>query len=396
MDFAHRPVLLEPTVAALLAPQFGARAARGRRNEGSGGDSGDERAEAGRPGAGACRTTGIFVDGTFGRGGHTRKLLSMLDESARVVVFDKDPQAVAVAQELARVDARVSVVHEGFASMQAELASLGIEHIDGVMLDLGMSSPQIDDAERGFSFMRNGPLDMRMDTTRGQTAAEWLAIASVDEMREVIATYGEERFAFQIAKTIAARRTTGPLNTTLELAELVAGAVRTREKGQHPATRTFQALRIYLNRELEELAGALAATLTLLAPGGRLAVISFHSLEDRMVKQCIAAAARPAAALARLPIRESEMPQPIVRLLGRVLADENEVAQNPRARSAVLRVAERTATPLPSGGGALFVNPGFVPAESSSRPIKIKPKKAIGSPAAAAPAAKKKGRRWDA
>jgi 16S rRNA (cytosine1402-N4)-methyltransferase len=425
MNFVHRPVLLEPTVAALLAPHFGARATRARRNEerstDSGGghsaeiDSATDDSEVGHRAAGDFRTTGIFVDGTFGRGGHTRKLLSMLDQSSRVVVFDKDPEAVAVAQELARSDARVSVVHEGFASMSTELAGLGIEFIDGVMLDLGMSSPQIDDAERGFSFMRSGPLDMRMDTTRGQTAAEWLALASVDEMREVIATYGEERFAFQIAKTIAARRATGPLNTTLELAELVAGAVRTREKGQHPATRTFQALRIYLNRELEELAGALAAALTLLAPGGRLAVISFHSLEDRMVKQCIAAAARPAAALARLPIRESEMPQPIVRALGRVLADDAEVAHNPRARSAVLRVAERTATPLPLGGASLFVNPGFVPAETTARPTKAKPatrkqgsaggagnaekrgsKKTAGASTPGVSGLRKKGGRWDA
>jgi 16S rRNA (cytosine1402-N4)-methyltransferase len=193
-----------------------------------------------------------------------------------------------------------------------------------------------------------------MDTSRGQTAEQWLAQASVDEMREVIADYGEERFAFQVAKAIAARRATAPLRTTLELAECVAGAVRTREKGQHPATRTFQALRIYLNREFEELASALASALELLVPGGRLAVISFHSLEDRMVKQTIAAAARPAAAQARLPLRESEMPQPLLRSLGRVLAEETEIAANPRARSAVLRAAERTETPL-GGSGAEFV-----------------------------------------
>lgn len=349
MDFVHRPVLLAPTVAALVAPDFVARVAQGQ----------GLSALAALPLA-----HGVFVDGTFGRGGHTQALLARLDDTSRVVVFDKDPQAIATAQALAATDPRVSVVHEGFASMREELAALGIEQINGLMLDLGVSSPQIDDAERGFSFMRNGPLDMRMDTTRGQTAAEWLAVASLDEMREVIATYGEERFAFQIAKTIVARRATGPIDTTLELAELVAGAVRTREKGQHPATRTFQALRIYLNRELEELASALASALTLLAPGGRLAVISFHSLEDRMVKQCIAAAARPGAALARLPIRESDMPQPIVQSLGRVLAEYEEVSANPRARSAVLRVAERTETALPAEGASSFVNPGVVPGEA--------------------------------
>jgi 16S rRNA (cytosine1402-N4)-methyltransferase len=339
MELEHRPVLLAPTVDALLLPNFGRRGA-----------AAETQFEAD-----ARRQGGVFVDGTFGRGGHSRALLARLGQDARLVVFDKDPRAIAVARDLAAADRRVSVVHGGFASMAEELGALRIGSIDGVMLDLGMSSPQIDDAERGFSFMREGPLDMRMDTTRGPTAAQWLAEASVDEMREVIADYGEERFAFQIAKTIAARRATGPLRTTLELAELVAGAVRTREKGQHPATRTFQALRIYLNRELEELARALASALELLAPLGRLAVISFHSLEDRMVKQCIAAASRPAAAHARLPLRESEMPQPLLRSLGRVLPDAEEVAVNVRARSAVLRVAERTDVPLAAGAGATFV-----------------------------------------
>lgn len=205
--------------------------------------------------------------------------------------------------------------------------------------------------------MRDGPLDMRMDTTRGLTAAQWLADASVDDMREVIDRYGEERFAFQIAKAIAARRATRPLLTTLDLAELVSGAVRTREKGQHPATRTFQAIRIHINRELEELQDALASTLTLLSTGGRMAVISFHSLEDRVVKQFISAASRPEAAMARLPLRESEMPQPVLKSLGRVLPDEAEVRANPRARSAVLRVAERTATPLPAQGATSFLPP---------------------------------------
>jgi len=194
--------------------------------------------------------------------------------------------------------------------------------------------------------MRDGPLDMRMDTSRGQTAAQWLAEADVQEMKEVIADYGEERFAFQIAKAIAARREDRPLCTTLELAELVASVVRTREKGQHPATRTFQAIRIHVNKELEELAYALASVLRSLESGGRLSVISFHSLEDRLVKQCLALAGRPAAELARLPIAEKDMPRPWVRVLGRVLPTAEEVAANPRARSAVLRIAERTDEPL--------------------------------------------------
>ena len=353
MEFEHRPVLLEPTVDALLQPDFGGKGASRQRAPADG--AADARAER-----------GIFVDGTFGRGGHSRELLSRLGAQARLFVFDKDPQAIAVAQALAATDARVAVVHGGFATMTEELTARGIDQVDGVMLDLGVSSPQIDDAERGFSFMRDGPLDMRMDTSRGPTVAEWLAQASVDELREVIADYGEERFAFQVAKAIAARRATRPLRTTLELAECVASAVRTREKGQHPATRTFQALRIYINRELEELARALASALELLAPGGRLAVISFHSLEDRMVKQCIAAAARPGAVHARLPLRESEMPQPVVRSLGKVVASDEEVAGNARSRSAILRAAERTTTPLSNEGGAAFVSAMKVPGEPAA------------------------------
>ncbi|AHV92749.1 16S rRNA (cytosine(1402)-N(4))-methyltransferase RsmH [Bordetella holmesii] len=356
MEFEHRPVLLEPTVDALLQADFGGRGASRTRPR-------DEAAAESR------RAGGTFVDGTFGRGGHSRELLSRLGPQARLVVFDKDPQAIAVAQALAAEDGRVQVVHGGFATMAEALMDRGIEQVDGVMLDLGVSSPQIDDAQRGFSFMRDGPLDMRMDTSRGPTVAEWLAQASVEEMREVIADYGEERFAFQVAKAIAARCATRPLRTTLELAECVASAVRTREKGQHPATRTFQALRIYINRELEELARALASAIELLAPGGRLAVISFHSLEDRMVKQCIAAAARPAAAHPRLPLRESELPQPILQSLGKVVADDEEVAGNARSRSAILRAAERTAQSLPADGAAGFVPavPGAAPAAKGRR-----------------------------
>ncbi|WP_026067992.1 16S rRNA (cytosine(1402)-N(4))-methyltransferase RsmH [Pusillimonas noertemannii] len=338
MEFTHRPVLLEPTVNALVDPGFDAKS-RVFPQDGA-----------------VQRPDGVYVDGTFGRGGHSRLLLSRLGPGARLVVFDKDPVAIQAASQLQAQDARVSVVHGGFASMREELEALGLTQVDGVMLDLGMSSPQIDDAERGFSFMREGPLDMRMDTSRGMTAAQWLAEASVEEIKEVIAKYGEERFAFQIAKAIAARRESRPLRTTLDLAELVASVVRTREKGQHPATRTFQALRIHINQELEELARALAAALRLLAPGGRLAVISFHSLEDRMVKQCIAAARRRSEAQARLPIPEKDMPQPILVPLGKVLPTAEEAAANPRARSAVLRVASRSDAPLPADAGASFVN----------------------------------------
>ncbi|WP_322996606.1 16S rRNA (cytosine(1402)-N(4))-methyltransferase RsmH [Castellaniella sp.] len=323
MTYSHRTVLLEPAIDALLSPAFGRR-------------SGMTPPSAG----------GVYVDGTFGRGGHSRLLLQRLAPDARLLVFDKDPVAIEVAQALSREDARVEVIHDGFATLASQLDRLGLTGVDGVLLDLGVSSPQIDDAARGFSFMRDGPLDMRMDTTRGQTAAEWLAQAEQDQIKEVIAHYGEERFAFQIAKAIVAGRESRPLCTTGELAQLVAGVVRTREKGQHPATRTFQAIRIHINAELEELAHTLPAALTHLRPGGRLAVISFHSLEDRMVKQCLAMAARPGQEQARLPIPEKDMPQPWVTLLGKVQADAAEVQDNVRSRSAVLRAAQRTDRPL--------------------------------------------------
>jgi len=298
---------------------------------------------------------GIYVDGTFGRGGHARELLSRLSPGARLFVFDKDPDAIRIARAWAAQEPRVTVIHDGFAQMAQALAAHSVAQVHGILLDLGVSSPQIDEAERGFSFMREGPLDMRMDTTRGLTAAQWLAQASVDTLREVIATYGEERFAFRIAKAIAARRAVRPITTTLDFAQLVADAVPTREKGQHPATRTFQAVRIHLNGELEELGHALAAALTLLNPGGRLAVISFHSLEDRMVKQCLARAANPGAALARLPLREDQMPPAIVRRIAKIRPDAAEVSANPRARSAVLRVAERTDAPISARDAQGFV-----------------------------------------
>ena len=234
--------------------------------------------------AALTRPDGIYVDGTFGRGGHARELLSRLGPAARLVAFDKDPQAVASARagEAAITDPRFCICHASFAEAVAHLAGLGITQVDGVLLDLGVSSPQIDDPERGFSFRFDGPLDMRMDTTRGETAAEFLARADERLIAQVIRDYGEERFALQISKAVVARRASGhPLRTTAELAELVAGTVKTREPGQNPATRTFQALRIFVNAELAELEQGLNAALSLLAPGGHLAVIAFHSLEDR-------------------------------------------------------------------------------------------------------------------
>jgi 16S rRNA (cytosine1402-N4)-methyltransferase len=297
------------------------------------------------------RPDGVYLDGTFGRGGHSRAVLTRLGPAGRLVAFDKDPAAIAEAGTIK--DARFSIEHASFAAMGERLAGRG--HVAGVLLDLGISSPQIDEAARGFSFRFEGPLDMRMDTTRGLTAAQWLAQADEQDIARVIRDYGEERFAVQIAKAVVARRSepghVGPLATTGELAALVAKAVKTREKGQDPATRTFQALRIHVNQELADLETGLKAAYELLQVGGRLVVISFHSLEDRIVKRFMAAHARPQQdadpALRRAPLRAAELPQPTLRLLGRVKPSEAEVAANPRARSAVMRVAEKLA---PAGG----------------------------------------------
>jgi 16S rRNA (cytosine1402-N4)-methyltransferase len=290
----------------------------------------------------AIDAEGTYVDGTYGRGGHARALLARLSAHARVVAFDKDPQAVAAAQAgPARIaDARFSIVHASFAAMRTELAALGIDRLTGVLFDLGVSSPQIDDPSRGFSFRFDAPLDMRMDTTRGETAADFLARADERQIAEVIRDYGEERFAVSIAKALVARRTGGrPVRTTAELAEVVARAVKTREPGQDPATRTFQAVRIFINAELEDLEQGLKAAMDLLIPGGRLAVISFHSLEDRIVKRFIARESRSEPDR-RVPFAP---PKPTrLRAVARIMPGPAEVAANPRARSAVLRVAERT------------------------------------------------------
>jgi 16S rRNA (cytosine1402-N4)-methyltransferase len=286
-----------------------------------------------------ARAAGTYIDGTFGRGGHSRLLLSRLSDSGRLVAFDKDPQAIATAQQVG--DPRFAIVHDSFATMRAALAQRGIGQVDGILLDLGISSPQVDDAARGFSFRNDGPLDMRMDTTRGVSAAEWLAIVPEQQLEKVIRDYGEERFAFQIAKAIVARRTIEPISGTRQLAGIVADAVKTREKGKDPATRTFQAIRIFVNQELEDLETGLTAAFDMLAPGARLAVISFHSLEDRMVKQFLASKAKVAQPDRRLPIRAVDLPQPLMKLIARIKPSDEEVAANPRARSAVLRVAQR-------------------------------------------------------
>ena len=284
---------------------------------------------------------GRYVDGTFGRGGHARAILDRLSPQGRLIAFDKDPQAIRLGESLA--DARLQLVHASFAGMRQVLAQHGITQVQGVLLDLGVSSPQLDDPARGFSFRFDAPLDMRMDTTRGETAADFLARADERLLTQVIRDYGEERFAVQVAKALVARRQGGAaIRTTGELAQVVAGAVKTREPGQNPATRTFQALRIHVNAELEELEQGLSATLELLAPSGRLVVISFHSLEDRIVKSFIARESRdePDRRAPFAPPRPSRL-----RALGRIRAGAAEVAANPRARSAVMRVAERTAVP---------------------------------------------------
>jgi 16S rRNA (cytosine1402-N4)-methyltransferase len=291
------------------------------------------------------RPDGVYVDGTFGRGGHSRLVLQKLGEAGRLIAFDKDPLAIATAQQIA--DPRFGIVHESFASLRDAIAERGVGRVSGVLLDLGVSSPQVDDPERGFSFRADGPLDMRMDPTRGESAADWLARATVQELTEVIRDYGEERFAFQIAKALVARRAEsdrlGPLVSTGELAQIVANVVKTREKGKDPATRTFQAIRIHINQELAELQVVLEHALGLLEQGGRLVVISFHSLEDRIVKRFMQAHASAPAVDRRLPIRAVDLPSPPMRIVGRVFASDAEVAGNPRARSAVMRIAERIA-----------------------------------------------------
>jgi 16S rRNA (cytosine1402-N4)-methyltransferase len=306
---AHRPVLLQEAVDAL-----------------------------------AVRADGTYVDATFGRGGHSRAILERLGPAGRLIALDRDPQAVEAARAIA--DPRFSITHAPFSELasvlDAQLHGTGARQVQGVLADLGVSSPQLDDASRGFSFRADGPLDMRMDPTRGVSAADWLATATEQQIREAIGGYGEERFAKQVAKAIVDARAREPLRRTEQLAAVVAAAVRTREAGKDPATRTFQALRILVNRELEEVALMLPQAIARLAAGGRLAVISFHSLEDRLVKRVLRACSEDR--LPRdLPIRARELPQPPLTIAGKARrASAAEISANPRARSATLRVAERT------------------------------------------------------
>ncbi|NNM82746.1 MAG: 16S rRNA (cytosine(1402)-N(4))-methyltransferase RsmH [Burkholderiales bacterium] len=284
------------------------------------------------------RQDGIYVDCTFGRGGHSGEILRRLGASGRLIALDRDPAAVKAGSEIA--DARFVLVHSAFGKLEEVLEG---RKVDGILLDLGVSSPQIDEPERGFSFRYEGPLDMRMDTSRGMTAEEWIHSATEKELAEVIRTYGEERFARQISGAIVAARAGQRISSTRRLAEIVAKAVRTREPGQDPATRTFQAIRIFINQELEELADALPQCLKCLNPGGRLVVISFHSLEDRIVKQFMRGEAARDDLPKKLPVRESELRQPELKVVGKIVRPSaEEVAFNPRSRSAVMRVAERT------------------------------------------------------
>ena len=288
----------------------------------------------------AVKPSGIYVDATFGRGGHSLAILEKLDSAGRLLALDRDPAAIAAGMNIA--DTRFTLVHAAFSQLDEVLTAQGIAQVDGILLDVGVSSPQLDDPSRGMSFRFDAPLDMRMDTTQGETAADWLARAEQREIEEVIRDYGEERFAHALAKAIVAARSEQRISSTGQLATLVAAVVRTREPGQHPATRTFQALRIHVNRELEELSLTLPQALGRLQPGGRLVVISFHSLEDRIVKRFMRDAAQPPQPPKGVPIRAVDLPAPVMQLIGKpVKAGAAEVATNPRARSAVLRVAEK-------------------------------------------------------
>lgn len=290
---------------------------------------------------------GIYVDGTFGRGGHSRLVLSQLGPNGRLIGIDRDPQAVAVAQQLAAEDSRFQIVHGPFSGIEGYIEDLGLSgKIDGVLLDLGVSSPQLDDAERGFSFLRDGPLDMRMDNSSGETAAQWLARAEVNDIAWVLKTFGEEKFSKPIARKIKEHIAAGePMERTSHLAELISAMTpaHKRDMGKHPATRSFQAIRIYINSELEEIESALAGGTAVLAPQGRLSIISFHSLEDRMVKRFMRKMSKGVEAPRGLPMTEAELDKTrTLKLIGKALKPSDlEVGDNTRARSSVLRVAEK-------------------------------------------------------
>jgi 16S rRNA (cytosine1402-N4)-methyltransferase len=304
MTFSHRPVLLDEAVSALLGE--------------------------------VPKHQALFLDGTFGRGGHSRLILEKMTSDSQLIACDKDPQAIAEAQLI--VDQRFQIAHTSFSEMSSLTSA---NTLDGILLDLGISSPQIDQADRGFSFRMDGPLDMRMNFQEGLSAQEWLATADEKNIAKVIKDYGEERFAVQIAKAIVASREQGiHLGTTRQLAALVASVVRTREHDQDPATRTFQAIRIFINQELRDLEEGLKMSIQLLKPGGRLVVISFHSLEDRMVKQFMQQNSKVDVPRG-MPLRESEIPKSPLKILGRVKPTAGEIQQNPRSRSAVMRIAEK-------------------------------------------------------
>ena len=290
------------------------------------------------------KSGGVYIDGTFGRGGHSTAMLKQLDAEGQLLVMDKDPDAYAVASDLDAADPRVTARNASFVDLEEVIRELGWENsVDGILLDLGVSSPQLDDAGRGFSFLRDGPLDMRMDTNTGQTAAEWLMAVAENELAIVLKTYGEERFARRIAREVVRVRAQEPINTTLQLAKLIDSAVPFKEKHKHPATRSFQAIRIFINRELEELKMILPQTVNALAPGGRLVVISFHSLEDRIVKRFMRDEQRGPVLPPDFPVMP-EAYAPRLRIVGKpVRASSEEIKANPRARSAILRIAERAA-----------------------------------------------------
>ena len=292
----------------------------------------------------AIRPGGRYCDATFGRGGHTASILGALGPDGRVVAIDRDPEAIRAGQRRFAGETRLTLVRGSFGPLEERVRAAGIEgELDGVLLDLGVSSPQLDEAARGFSFMQDGPLDMRMDNEAGQSAAQWLAKAGEREIGDVLRELGEERFARRIARAIVAARTVEPIERTGQLATIVAAAVPTREPGKHPATRAFQAIRIHVNRELEQLQSALPQAVRLLAPGGRLCVISFHSLEDRIAKRFIRREEQGDPVYAGLPQVPAHARPRLKRVGGAIVAGEAEVASNPRARSAVLRIAERLA-----------------------------------------------------
>ncbi|RRN00468.1 16S rRNA (cytosine(1402)-N(4))-methyltransferase [Bibersteinia trehalosi] len=292
----------------------------------------------------ALKAEGIYIDGTFGRGGHSRLILSQLGEKGRLIAIDRDPRAIAEAKTIS--DPRFQIVHSAFSAIPDICEELGLTgKIDGILLDLGVSSPQLDEAERGFSFMRDGPLDMRMDTTKGLSAAEWLAQVSVDDLAWVLKEFGEERFAKRIAQAVVSynKSANEKISRTLQLAQIISDAVPFKDKHKHPATRSFQAIRIFINSELDELEKALNSALSVLAPEGRLSIISFHSLEDRMVKQFMRKNSKGEAVPKGLPILESELNKNIpLKTVGKaIMPSDEEIAANPRSRSAVLRIAER-------------------------------------------------------